>query len=516
MSLFGFFIKHFLKLKSKLTPTISNPASVQEKQLKWLLKKAKNTAFGKHYGFGEIVTSSNMVELYQQNVPIFEYDQMHELWWKKQQKATNITWPGRPNYFALSSGTTGSESKRIPVTDDMLDCICSVGQMQIESLANFDLDAAFFEKGVLMLGSSTQLKERNGHLEGEISGICANNLPAWFQGYYKPGAEISAIVDWETKSQCIAKKAHEWDIVALSGIPFWIILMLKKIIAYHNLETIHDIWPNLTIYTTGGVAFEPYRKSLNKLTARPLQIMDTYLASEGFLAYTARPYTMSMKLAIDNHIFFEFVPLDKRGFDDSGNLIDNPTVLNFSEVSLHQEYALLITTPAGAWRYMIGDTIKFTSLENYEIILSGRTKYFLNVIGAQLTEEKMTRAITQLAKEIGVEINEYAVAALPDDNEEYYHQWVLGTNGKIDNNQAAQRLDEMLQSLNHNYGSSRSKVLKYVSLESIPTATFYAWLEKGKKKGGQMKVPKVMEGERMEDLMHFIKQERLVSLQKRA
>lgn len=516
MAPLGFLIKQLLRLKYKLTPAINNPERIQQKQLVWLLKKAKDTAFGQHYGFREILASKDIVAAYQQKIPVFEYDRMHEEWWHRQQVEENITWKGKPDYFALSSGTTGSESKRIPVTYDMIDCICSVGRKQIESLVNFDLAPKLFEKGVLMLGSSTNLTPRNGHLEGEITGISAGNLPAWFKGYYKPGAAISGIVDWDTKAQKIAEKAHEWDIVAISGIPFWIILMLKKIIAYNNLETIHDIWPNLTIYTTGGVAFEPYRESLNRLTARPLQIMDTYLASEGFLAYNARPDTMSMRLAIDNNMFFEFVPLDERGFDDGGNLIENPLVLTFSELAENKEYALLITTPAGAWRYMIGDTIKFTSLKDFEIILSGRTKYFLNVIGAQLTEEKMTAAISQLAIEMGVEINEYAVSALPDYKEDYYHQWVLGTNIEIDNKKAAKRLDEILQGLNHNYGSSRSKVLKYVTLKTIPSNAFYTWLAKGKKRGGQMKVPKVMQMERMKDLIHFIDEEPIATFQKRA
>lgn len=504
MAILGGLIKKMIAVNDWLTPAITNSERTQEQQLQWLLTKAQHTDFGKHYGFTDILKAKDIVKSYQQKVPIFEYDQMNELWWQKQQVSSNITWVGKPDYFALSSGTTGSSPKRIPVTDDMLDCIRSVGRHQIAALANFDLAPELFEKGVLMLSSSTDLIERNGHLEGEISGISANNLPSWFQGYYKPGKEIANIVDWDSKSQRIAEQAKNWDIVAISGIPFWIILMLKKIIAYHQVETIHDIWPNLTIFTTGGVAFEPYRESLNHLTARPLQIMDTYLASEGFLAYNARPDTMSMRLAIKNHIFFEFIPLDESGFDQQGNLIEEPLVLNFSQLEEYKAYALLISTPAGAWRYLIGDTVKFTNLAEYEVVLSGRTKYFLNVIGAQLTEEKMTQAINQLAVEMSVEINEYAVSALPDKQKEYYHQWVLGTNKAIDNLQAAKRLDEILQSLNHNYSSSRRKVLKYVTLKTIPNATFYNWLGKGEKKGGQLKVPKVMQGERMKDLMKYI------------
>ncbi len=508
MAVLGFLIKNLIHLKYKFSGKISHPEEVQTNQLRWLLNEAKDTSFGRHYEFEKILSSDDLVAHFQKKVPIFEYDEMNEKWWQDQQTKSDITWKGKPDYFALSSGTT-DESKRIPVTNDMLKCIQSVGQKQIESLANYDLPSTFFEKQILMLGSSTELERKNEHLEGEITGISAGNLPTWIQRNYKPGKKIAQIGDWDIKSQLIAEQAKDWDIAAICGIPFWMIRMLKKVIEYHKVETIHDIWPNLTIYNSGGVAFEPYREELNRLTARPLIILDTYLASEGFLGYTARPDTMAMKLPIRNKMFFEYVPFDKRGFDEAGNILAAPKVLTFSQLEEGKDYALLVTTPAGAWRYMIGDTIKFTSLRNYEFVLSGRTKYYLNVIGAQLTEEKMNDAILQLSNELNIEVYEYTVAALPDDNGEYYHQWILGTTAKIDHAFAANRLDEIFQSTNKNYSSSRSKVLKYVTLQTIPVELFYDWLKKRKSKnssrGGQMKVPKVLNAKRMQDLMDFVK-----------
>ncbi len=508
MAVLGFLIKSLIHLKYKFRLKVIEPDIVQRNQLRYLLKEAKYTAFGKHYDFAELLSSDDIVASYQKKVPIFEYDEMNEKWWQEQQKTADITWKGKPDYFALSSGTT-SDSKRIPVTNDMLKCIQSVAQKQLESLANFDLAASLFEKQVLMLGSSTALERKNEHLEGEITGISAANLPSWFKRNYKPGEAIAQVGDWDTKAQMIAEQAGEWDIAAISGIPFWMIRMLKKVIAYHGLNTIHDIWPNLTIYTTGGVAFEPYREELNRLTARPLKIMDTYLASEGFLGYTARPDTLAMKLAMDNKMFFEYVPFDKRGFDEAGNILKDPIVLTFSQLEENMDYALLISTPAGTWRYMIGDTIKFTSLKNREFVLSGRTKYFLNVIGAQLTEEKMNDAILQLSNEMNIDVYEYAVAALPDEKGEYYHHWMLGTSEKIDNALAGKRLDQIFQSTNKNYSSSRSKVLKYVTLQTIPVELFYDWLKgtksKSKTRGGQLKVPKVLSAERMIDLLEFVK-----------
>ena len=505
----GFVIKNFIALKNTLNTKITDPEKVQEKQLRWLLNEAKDTAFGKHYNFANILDADDIVARYQQEVPVFEYDEMNEKWWQEQQRTTNITWKGEPKYYALSSGTTG-DSKRIPVTSAMLECMRSVGMNQVEALANFDLASDFFGKEILMLTSSTALEEKNGHLEGEISGISFNHLPAWFKKYCKPGAEIAGIADWDVKAQLIAEKATEWDISAMSGIPFWVLRLLKKIVEYHELNTIHDIWPNLRLYTSGGVAFAPYQEELNRLTARPVEIIDTYLASEGFLAYNARPDTMSMKLAMNNGIFFEFIPFDTRGFDARGNILDKPLVLTYSELEEQKDYALLISTPAGAWRYMIGDMVKFTSLERFEVVLSGRTKYFLNVVGAQLTEERMTQAIKQLSTEMGVEISEYSVAAIPNESGEYYHQWVLGTDGKLDKQAAAHRLDELLQLNNKNYSSSRSKVLKYLVLDTIPKELFYEWLGENNRKSGQVKVPKVMSAERMLDLIAFIERKQFV------
>jgi len=501
MAVLGYLVKTLINIKSELTPEISDPVETQKEQLFWLLNKAKDTAFGKYYAFNKILASDNPVAIYQEKVPIVDYHQMHDRWWKQQQQEEDITWVGKPDYFALSSGTTGKKSKRIPVTEDMLKSIRSVGIRQAESLANFDLPSELFEKGVLMLGSSTSLEEKDGHLEGEISGISASNLPSWFDGYYKPGEDIAAIEDWDEKVESIAKRAPEWDIAGLSGIPSWMILMLEKVIEYHQLDTIHDIWPNLTLYTTGGVAFEPYRASLNQLTARPLKIMDTYLASEGFFAYNNHPDIMAMRLAVEHSIFFEFIPFDERGFDETGNLLDKPLALTIGEVEEDQDYALIISTPAGAWRYMIGDTIKFTNLKKLEIVISGRTKYFLNVVGSQLSEEKINTAIQELNDKMSVAIKEYAVAALQDEKGEYYHQWVLGTEDELDTETAAEYLDDLLKEFNKNYRVARGKALKYIKVQTADTQEIYDWIGAKKKKGGQIKVPKVMKSEKMEDLM---------------
>ena len=255
-----------------------------------LLVTAKNTAFGKAYDFDAILTSDDSARSFAENIPYFDYGKLKSEWWDRViDGEENVTWPGSPDYFALSSGTTGKKSKRIPVTNDMVSAIRKAGIKQVEALSNYDLPTTFYEKEVMMLGSSTDLNERNGHLEGEISGISASRIPFWFEGYYKPGKEIAKIDDWDERVDLIAKKAKDFDIGALSGIPSWMELMLEKVVEYNKADTIHDVWPNLQVYTSGGVAFGPYEKSFNKLLKHPITVIDTYLASEGFIAFQNVP-----------------------------------------------------------------------------------------------------------------------------------------------------------------------------------------------------------------------------------
>lgn len=504
MSIIGNVIKTAIEIKKTLTPEVKDVYEAQQEQLVNLLSKAAKTSFGLFYNFAAIKKSENPIETFRKTVPIHDYDLLNSEWWEQQQDKPDITWPGQPHYFALSSGTTGKESKRIPVTNDMLASFRSVGISQVESLSNFDFPPDFFEKDVLMLSSSADLEKHKDHLEGEISGINTSNLPSWFDGFYKPGLEIASIPDWDDRVQAIAEAAPEWDIVGLAGIPSWIQMMLEKIIETHQLQNIHELWPNLRIYASGGVAFEPYRESLERLMGHPLIYMDTYLASEGFFAFTARPGTMDMQLALKHGIFYEFIPFDETGFDETGNLLENPKVISIEDVELNKDYALIVSTPAGAWRYMIGDTVKFTDLDRYEMRISGRTKYFLNVVGSQLSEEKINKAVGDLAQELGVEINEFAVAAVKNEQGEYIHQWVLGTKSDVDAERATQRLDEILQELNKNYKVARTKALKGIRVRTAPSQQVYDWLASRKKKGGQIKMPKVMKSEMMEDLIGYL------------
>ncbi len=290
-----------------------------------------------------------------------------------------------------------------------------------------------------MLGSSTSLIEQEDHFEGEISGISAANIPGWFSKFYKPGTEIASIENWDEKVKRIAMESPGWDIGSISGIPSWVELMLKEIINYNKLNTIHDIWPNLHVYTSGGVAFEPYRKSMDKLLARPLIYIDTYLASEGYLATQKRPDTSSMALIVNNGIFFEFVPFVEENIDDEGRVKKGVKVLTLEQAAENMEYVLLISTVSGAWRYMIGDTVIITDKKRSEIQISGRTKHYLNVVGEQLSVQKMNMAIENLENVFNMEIKEFTAATM-FENEEYIMKWILGTDKEIDTVKAAKEI----------------------------------------------------------------------------
>ena len=480
----------------------------QQKVLKNLLEKAKDTAFGKYYGFQQILEADDIAKAFQEKVPYFDYHQMQEQWWYKLHEGLeDITWPGNPSYYALSSGTTGKTSKRIPVTDEMIESIRNAGIKQVTALSNFDMPSDFFEKEIMMLGSSTNLQERDGHLEGEISGISASNIPFWFQGYYKPGKEIAQIDDWDERVKHIAENAKNWDIGALSGIPSWMELMLKEVIDYHNVKNIHEVWPNLQVYTSGGVAFEPYEKSFQALMGKPITVIDTYLASEGFLACQMRPETSSMELVTDNGVYFEFVPFEPDYINPDGSLKQDAPVKTLAEVEKDVDYVLLISTVSGTWRYLIGDTIAFTDVERAEIKITGRTKFFLNVVGSQLSVNKMNKAIQELEEQFDIELPEFTVAAVKIDGE-FHHVWHIGTDQEISvsEEELAEALDQNLKDANKNYSVARSKALKGVKVNLLPMEIFYEWSGANKKKGGQVKMEKVMGEEKYEEFTEFVKQ----------
>jgi len=505
MAILGNIIKGVIHLKDALTLEV-NHEEAQEKVLINLLEKAKNTQFGKYYDFENVLNAENISEEFAKDIPYFDYKKINDEWWQKLHEGqSDVTWPGSPSYYALSSGTTGKTSKRIPVTDDMIKAIRQSGIKQVFALKNFDLPADFFEKEMMMLGSSTDLDEKNNHLEGEISGITASNIPSWFKGYYKPGEDIARIDDWDERVQSIAERAEEWDIGALSGIPSWIELMLQKVIKYHNLDNIHEIWPNLQVFTSGGVAFGPYKKSFNELMGKPITVIDTYLASEGYIATQVRPETDAMQLNTDNGIYFEFVPFHPDYINEDGSLKQDAPSVTLKDVQRNQDYVLIISTLSGAWRYLIGDTIEFTNVERAEIKITGRTKFFLNTVGSQLSVNKMDTALRELEAQFDTTIPEYTISAKRGDDGEFYHNWYLGSDIKnADESKMAEALDNVLKNANKNYKVARSKALHGVKVKVIKPDRFYDWNERNKKKGGQVKMERVMGEDKFAEWETFI------------
>lgn len=509
MAILGTLLKKGIRLRESLEQEYSSPLDLQKQELKKLLIKAKDTEFGRKYQFEAILSEfkkggHDFHSTYSKLVPIYDYNKIYQEWWHRLKKGEeDITWPGAIRYFALTSGTSGATSKYIPITKDMVNAIRKTGVRQILSLSKYDLPNKLFTKGILMLGGSTDLEFNGTYFSGDLSGITAGKLPIWFQRFYKPGKKISKNKNWGEKLDQIVEKAYKWDIGIIVGVPAWLQILLEKIIERYKLKTIHDIWPNLQIFVHGGVSFEPYRKGFETLLAKPLIYMETYLASEGFLAFQALPNRKSMRLVLNNGIFHEFVPYNDDNFDEEGELRPSVKTLHINEVEEGVDYALLISTCAGAWRYMIGDVIRFVSKEESEIIITGRTKLFLSLCGEHLSMDNMNRAVEMVSEQMNLNIREFTVLGLPDGSL-FKHHWFVGTDDPVDQKALLKQIDDNLKSLNDDYVVERKHALKKIELTVLSPSDFYDWMKMHGKEGGQNKFPRVLKGDKMLDWLQFL------------
>lgn len=356
-----------------------------------------------------------------------------------------------------------------------------------------------------MLGGSTDLKRNGQYFEGDLSGITTSQIPFWFQHFYKPGKKIAKTKDWNGKLEEIVKKAPDWDIGILAGVPAWHQILIEKIIDRYQVQTIHDIWPNLSIFVHGGVSFEPYRLGFERLLKRPLIYMETYLASEGFIAFQAIPGSKAMRLVLNNGIFYEFIPFNETNFDDEGKLKGDVEPLKIDEIETGKDYALLITTNAGAWRYMIGDVIRFTSLEDCHITITGRTKLFMSLCGEHLSLDNMNKAVELVEEELGIDIREFTLVG-ETSNSLFAHHWYIGTDDEVDIDSIRDLIDKKLMELNDDYQVERSSALKEVRLTVLPTSIFYQWMEAQGKVGSQNKFPRVLKKEKAQLWKQFLQQ----------
>lgn len=487
---------------------VSDKRSQQLKVLKKLLGKARFTEFGQHYKFDEILLSKHCGKAFQKMVPIFDYNKIYGEWWHKTLQGTpDVCWPGVIKYFALSSGTSEAASKYIPVTKELLRSNTITSIRQLLTLTRYEnLPASSIGKGWLMLGGSTELQKGPTYYAGDLSGIQQKNIPFWFLGLglYKPGKKIARVKDWSEKLEEIVEKAPDWDIGFMVGVPAWLQLCLEKIIERYNLKNIHEIWPNLGFYVHGGVAMEPYKQGLQKLLGKPIIFIETYLASEGFLAFQNRQGTKGMQLVLNNNIFFEFIPFDDKHFDSEGNVKAGITPLLIHEVEVNKDYAILISTNAGAWRYLIGDTVRFIDVEKSEIIITGRTKHFLSLVGEHLSVDNLNKALSLAAEKLNISIPEFTVAGIPYGNF-FAHKWYIATDDKVDKNELIALIDSYLKELNDDYAVERKHALKDVFIEVYPENVFIDFLKSKGKIGAQHKFPRVLKGKNLEDWENFLK-----------
>ena len=484
---------------------INSAKRQQMRVLKKLLKKARFTEFGQKFRFDEILLSNHPGKKFQQFVPTYNYNKIYKDWWHKSiEGKPDICWPGKVKYYALSSGTSEAASKYIPITNDLLRGNRIVMIKQLLTLRGYEnIPVRSLSKGWLMIGGSTSLQKGAGYNAGDLSGITARKMPFWFSPFYKPGKKIARQRDWNKKIEEIVEQAPNWDISFIVGVPAWIQLCMEKIIERYKLKNIHDIWPNLTFFVHGGVSFEPYRKGLEKLLAKPLVYIETYLASEGFIAYQDKQYSKGMKLVTNQHIFFEFVPFDESNFDSEGNMVENPKALMLHEVEEGKDYAILLSTSAGSWRYLIGDTVRFVDKKNSEIIITGRTKHYLSLVGEHLSVENMTKSIQLSSEELNISIPEFTVSGIPHGNF-FAHDWYVACDDKVDTEVLRAKIDNHLKELNDDYAVERNSALKDVFLTVLPENKFMDFMGAKGKVGGQHKFPRVLKGKMYQDWKAFL------------
>jgi hypothetical protein len=509
MPILGSLIKAGIEIRDKIAFDRLTPIQHQQRELKKLMRMAQFTMFGQHHHFTDMLDKKNFLKQFRLAVPVHDYQSIFSKWWNKcLHEEENVCWPGRVKYFALSSGTSDSSSKHIPVTNDILKSIRKASVRQLYSLAKYDLPESFFQRGILALGGSTHLNQKGSYFEGDLSGITIKNMPFYFHHWYKPGRKISKSLDWNSKLDEITVNAKNWDIGILIGVPAWTQLLIERIIAYYNIKSIHELWPNLQLYIHGGVSFDPYRKSFEAFLNKPIHYLETYLASEGFIAFQDDPSSKGMKLLINNGLFFEFIPFNHENFNSAGELISKPQTLLINEVKENEEYALILSSRAGAWRYLIGDTIKFIDVEKCQIIITGRTKHFLSLCGEHLSLDNMNKAIEMVSDELNLAIPEFTVAGVPH-NTLFAHKWYIGTDVSADPAVLRKMIDEKLKILNDDYRVERSSALKDIIVETVPASFFYSWMDKNGKTGAQNKFPRVMKKAQFELWEAFVKNEKL-------
>jgi len=465
------------------------PNEVQDELLKKLIQSARSTEFGKKYDFATIET----YEQFRDRVPIHSYEQTFPYIQRLLRGEQNILWPSEIKWFAKSSGTTNARSKFIPVSQESLeDCHFKGGKDLLSIYVNNYPDTALFDGKALAVGGSHQVNESDPSASsyyGDVSAVIMKNLPPWAEFIRTPGLETALMSNWEEKIDKMASETSRVNVTNISGVPTWTVLLIQRILETEGKDNILEVWPNLEVFFHGAVSFAPYRSLFKSLIpSDKMRYWETYNASEGFFGIQDEKDKEEMLLMLDYGVFYEFIPVHEMENE-------NPRALRLAEVELDKNYAMVISTNAGLWRYSIGDTVKFTSLSPYRIKISGRTKHFINAFGEEVIVENAEAAITKACRDTEAVIDNFTAAPIYlAEGKKGGHEWIIEFKVKpSDMHTFTKILDETLRSINSDYDAKRLHDLALVApiIHSVEEGTFYNWMKRRGKLGGQNKVPRL-------------------------
>ena len=475
------------------------PIDVQNELLEHLLHTAKNTEIGKQYDFASISTYREFAE----RVPVTSYEDNHLQIERARKGESNIFWPTPIKWFAKSSGTTNSKSKFIPVSSDSLEhCHYAASKDLLCMYLNNNPDANLFLGKSLRLGGSKELYKENATVYGDLSAILIDNMPFWAEYSSTPNNEVSLMADWELKMQAIVDQTIQENVTSLAGVPSWMLVLLNNVLESTGKSNLFEIWPNLEVYFHGGVNFDPYIEQYNTILPKEnFRYYEIYNASEGFFAIQDRNANKELLLMLDYGIFYEFIPMDTYGSASE-------KIIPLEQVQVAKNYAIVITTNAGLWRYKIGDTVRFTSISPFRIKVTGRTKHHINVFGEELIIENAETALKQASKHTQCEIVDYTAAPIfMEGREKGAHEWIIEF--KIppkDLSLFTKSLDNALMDVNSDYQAKRfnNTTLNMPKVHVARQRLFYDWLKQKNKLGGQHKVPRLSnKRDFIEELLHL-------------
>ncbi|BDB51857.1 hypothetical protein GENT11_01690 [Flavobacterium ammonificans] len=451
-----------------------------------LIRRAENTVIGAQYDFSSITSYTTFSE----RVPVSSYEDLQPLIERTRQGEQNVFWDAQIKWFAKSSGTTNAKSKFIPVSNDALEDCHYKGSKDLLCLyLNNNEDSELFLGKSLRLGGSSQIYEDKETLFGDLSAILIENMPIWAEFSSTPSNKISLMSEWETKLTAIINETKNENVTSFAGVPSWMLVLMNRMLEETGKGNLLEVWPNLEVYFHGGVSFEPYREQYQKLLPKSdFKYYEIYNASEGFFAIQDLNDSSDLLLMLDYGIFYEFIPMDTFG-------TPNQKIIRLADVELFKNYAIVITTNSGLWRYLIGDTVRFTSLNPYRIRVSGRTKHHINVFGEELMVENTDQAIAKACQLTQTEVVDYTVAPIfMDGKEKGAHEWMIEfKQNPKDINQFQTVLDDTLQSLNSDYEAKRynNMTLNPLIINLARPHLFYDWLKERDKLGGQHKIPRL-------------------------